>query len=305
MGSQGLQVASPLTLRSPAHSRQTAVMRTLPQRHGPLARAERPLRGCGTFVRRWGMGCWVLLGLALGAAAAPSLAEAQMVVGRTIDQVESTPVGGVELRFYLGDRLVTRATSDAEGWFRAPVPQAGVYRVSAFVFGYEPQDSIRVTVPEGQEQIMIPVRMTQRPLLIQGIEVTADRAQDRFLLNWTGFERRREILPPIGNARAVGRDDPEMRSAGSVREVLRWFLPAQTGVGGRQVPPVEYYLDGFPISEEALRTLPFDLIAGVEYYRYGYEAPVGGGQQPVVMVWKDPPPPRDGRGGGGGGGGGN
>jgi hypothetical protein len=242
--------------------------------------------------------------LALGIGVPAGVAEAQMVVGRTIDQAESTPVGGVELRFYLGERLVTRAMSDAEGWFRAPVPQAGTYRVSAFVFGYEPRDSIQVTVPEGQEQITIPIRMTQRPLVIQGIEVTADRALQRYLLNWTGFESRKEMLPPIGNARAVGREDPEMRSAGSVREVLRWFQPPQTGIGGRTPREILYYLDGFPVSEEQLLLLPFDLVAGVEYYRYGYESPVGGGQETVVMIWKDPPPPRDGRGGGTGGGGG-
>lgn len=228
----------------------------------------------------------VLLSL-VGAAPA----SAQVVVGRTIDADFSTPIGRVELRIYSGERLVTRAMSDDEGWFRAPVPGPGTYRVSAFVFGFEPMDSIRVEVPD-VPQITIPIRLKQRPLLLQGIEVTAERELAKYLLTWNGFERRREDLPPIGNARAVSREDPEMRSAGSIQDVLTWFPRPGGGAAGRLSGPREvlYYLDGFPATEEFILSLPFAFIAGVEYYRYGYESPVGGGTSTVIMIWRDPPP---------------
>jgi hypothetical protein len=245
---------------------------------------------------------WVMV-LALGALGGLAIPaqplEAQVVVGRTIDSQQSTPVGRVELRIYSGERLVTRAMSDDEGWFRAPVPGPGTYRISAFVFGYEPQDSIRVEVPD-LPQITLAIRLAQRVLMVQGIEVTAEREQARYLLSWTGFERRREDLPPIGNARAVNREDPEMRSATSLQEILQWFPRPSGGAAGRLggAREVLYYLDGFPVTEEQILSLPFVYIAGVEYYRYGYDSPVGGGTDTVIMIWRDPPPKPPGGGGG-------
>lgn len=102
----------------------------------------------------------------------------------------------------------------------------------------------------------------------------------RHLDSFEGFRARHALLPPIGNRRAVLREDPELVNAISVRDALTWFPPPRKCL--------QVYLNGVLNRDRSALEMSASLVHGIEYYRHGIDAPLAmghGSACSIVAVW--------------------
>jgi hypothetical protein len=192
----------------------------------------------------------------------------QAIGGTVIDGVTTRPITNAEIRVFSSDRVVASAVTDSAGAFFVRVSSRGEYRVSARALGFAARDSLPVTV-EPYGLVEVTIRLSAAPVALDAITVEARRRDPRHAATYDGFYYRRENLPPIGNRRAVSREDPEMVNASRLEHVLDWFPGIFCRVG--YVNGVYHSPMSFGIRVEATPVVDID---GVEFYRYGDEAPL-------------------------------
>lgn len=201
--------------------------------------------------------CCGLLLLFVGQAAA------QTIHGRVIDAETGRPIAGASIEASSGDARIGIVVSDSTGTFVFALKKMGTYRLRARMIGYRGVDSLVVNVGL-RDLVDVTVRMSTSAVPLDPITVNVNVLDPRHRGTWDGFLMRRALLPPIGNRRAVLREDPEMVNAMYVQDVLNWF-PRRfcTAV----------YLNG-RLFQGDLFDIPVAHFDGMEFYRHGIEAPL-------------------------------
>jgi hypothetical protein len=210
--------------------------------------------------------CAAILGLADAAAA-------QSVAGRVIDVATGQGIAGVRITMIRADGArMTEAISAEDGAFRIGATRSGLHRLEARHVAYATVTTENFRL-EAEQLLVVDVRMGA-VIPLDPLVVTGQRRDLRHEATHEGFYSRHAALPPIGNRRAVGRNDPEMINAADAIEVLRW-LRIDTGTRGRSFCTVYYYnghlMDGG--MSEGFLAMPQAFLEGVEYYRYMEDAP--------------------------------
>ena len=218
----------------------------------------------------------------------PAAALAQTVRGRVVDAVTELPLQSVEIAVFAGARQVAHSRTDSTGRFQYAVPGSGAYRMRAIRIGYRPLDSMAVEVGI-RELVDVTLRMSASAVVLTPLVVRERRIDPRHLATYEGLYARRALLPQVGSSRAVLRDDPELASAGTLTDVLKWFTPRKRCV--------VYFVDGVRRTAVAARSIPVVLLEGVEYYKHDHDAPLelrdggltcsNGGS--VIAVWRRRP----------------
>jgi len=217
----------------------------------------------------------------LGVLTAAS-ANGQAIVGTVVDELDGSPIPGADI-YVMSDTLVARTQSAEDGTFRAELNSAGTYVLSVRRLGYASTDPAPLAVGEAEE-VTVTLRLARAAIPLDPLTVEVRRTSLRHAGTWEGFLARRELFPPIGNRRAVKRDDPEMEGAITMRDVLRWLRPS-----GRNPGCMVTLVDGFR-TQENIYEMPLSLIEGVEYYARVTDAPLDYAAQSggcgVIVVWR-------------------
>jgi hypothetical protein len=229
----------------------------------------------------------LLLGVALvGLAPFSRPAAGQSISGRVLDAEtgRGIPDASVTLLRADGSRGATVLTGP-EGAFYVPSRQTGLHRleVSHLAYRTETTDEIRLV---SEEEVLVEVRLTAAAIEMEALTVTGRRRDVRQSATHEGFYARQLTLPPIGSARALTRNDPEMLHAFDVRDFLRWLprpritrnAPTLGERGDRTGQScLILYWNGrmVPDSGEAAVLMEWStqMLEGVEYYRDLIEAP--------------------------------
>lgn len=210
--------------------------------------------------------------LALAAAMAGPLTsphlEGQSIRGRVLDATRGSPVAAAEIEVAGLGGYEKVAVTDSSGAFAVRVPEAGWYTLRATSLGYEPSDSTMVEVERWSEQIEVLIRLATSPIQLEGITVVARGLELRHRATFGGFvERHRDALD-VGSSRLFASEDPEMRTAFDVGDVLEWVNVAEKctviHVDGRVAPSWADFVDIVTVKT----------LAGVEYYRSFHDAPL-------------------------------
>jgi hypothetical protein len=188
---------------------------------------------------------------------------AQTIHGRVIDAETGRPIAGASIEASSGDTRFGIVVSDSTGTFVFALKRMGTYRLRARMIGYRGVDSLVVEVGL-RDLVDVTVRMSTSAVPLDPITVNVNVLDPRHRATWDGFLMRHAILPPIGNRRAVLREDAEMVNAMYVQDVLNWFPPRFCTV---------IYLNG-RIFGGGLLDIPVSHFEGMEFYRYGFEAPL-------------------------------
>ncbi|HUF51095.1 MAG TPA: carboxypeptidase regulatory-like domain-containing protein [Longimicrobiales bacterium] len=186
----------------------------------------------------------------------------QSIRGRIVS-TGNQAISGAAIAASLGDRI-SKATSDSAGNFELSLPQQGEYQLRAERFGYVAVAS-KITV--GAHQLVeITLTMSADAVKLDPITVRARGIDPLHRATYEGFLLRRQRAIPIGHARVVLREDPEMANATRISDVLSWFPEARC---------LNLFLNGkFAVNGAWLMELPVAMLAGMEFYRYESVAPV-------------------------------
>lgn len=243
---------------------------------------------CTAFVRT------VAAASALLAAAGLDGVAGQAVQGQIRDAETRDPITGVEIRLMsLGGDEVARAVSSDSGSFQLLARKAGRYRLEARHPSYEL--AVTDVLDVGRETVVVELPLTRGAIALDSLVVTARRRDVRRDATWEGFLARREIFPPVGGRRAVTHEDPQMRSAMRVRDVLTWFT-----FKTERCHIVWWngsLIHGALLADEFLNDSA-TFFGGVEYYRNWIDAPMALKDYPthvsdpmscaVVVLWPRP-----------------
>ena len=224
----------------------------------------------GTRGRLARMGCALFALLALGAFGSPGL-QAQSISGRVVDASSDAPIPAAQVRLVRvldgQTDVLASLPSGTSGQYRIILPGPGDYRILASSLGYTDSELIPFRIGGPDDEIEITLRLTTRPVEIEGIEVRATGVAARHLKTFEGFKARLEDSWSVGPARVVASDDPSMVNASRVEDVLRWF-PAQRAC-------TEFFVDGRLVSRyEPYEELATHDLAGAEFYRSWIDAPI-------------------------------
>jgi hypothetical protein len=210
-------------------------------------------------------------------------AQGQTVRGRVMDESSGAGLAGAEVSLWADGRLSAVAIADSGGAFTMRAPGPGSYRLAVVSLGYVARDSVPVELQRGQTA-QLTLRLRPAPLQLDSLAATASVGiHPRHLPTFDGFLVRRHTAPPVGHARVVTRHDPEMRSAITVADVLKWFRTPNKCI--------DAYYDGYPLSRP-LGSIAVIWLNGVEFYSNPLYAPLGfrtGGPCAIVVLWSDHP----------------
>lgn len=225
---------------------------------------------CKGLSRRLRSVPWVL-GWSVAAAAVtallPSALDAQAVVrGRIVDAQNDRPVADavVQLLNPAGEP-VRAAAADSLGRYLIPVPEPGRYRLRAEILGYQPQETSPFQV--ATDTVVVDLRVTARPVPIEGVEVSADRVSRR-LRQFLGMSPGQLRIRPIRDATIRshaerGNDLTEVMASANVPnlQALRTREGPCYQFRGRGCLPV--YLDGARLNRRSVPELPLEMLSTV------------------------------------------
>lgn len=219
--------------------------------------------GFGFMRRRSSPFAWALVLFGVGSVPATG----QSVAGRVIDAATGEGIAGVRITMIRGDGArMTQVVSGDSGTFRVGATRTGLHRLEARHIAYPTVTTENFRL-ESEQLLVVDIRMGEA-IALEPLVVTGTRRDVRNDATHDGFYARHVSLPPIGNARAIGRNDPEMINARDAFDVMTW-LP-------RPFCLVVYWNGHMAASpgEAAARmeTIQYDL-EGIEFYRYIQYAP--------------------------------
>jgi len=205
----------------------------------------------------------------LVSTAAP--AAAQSLRGSVVEEGTGAPIAGVTVALLdsAGARVFS-AVSDAAGRFYMPAA-GGTYRLEATHIAYATVrlDTVRIAA---QERLELTIRMAAEAIPLSPVEVTARRIDPRHLATLEGFYQRWRELPSVGPRRAVRREEPEMRSALALDDIVTWFGEPELPDGTALFWNGDHVLS--PALGELLLEIPIEFLEGVEFYRREIDAPL-------------------------------
>lgn len=174
----------------------------------------------------------------------PAATVAQEISGRLLDLTTERPIpGGVLQLLSLDSAVLQTAVSDAEGFWRLPVPGAGTYRVSARGFGYgtEISDDIEVAAGAALEAIF---HLAPVAIMLDPIEVEIRRTRE--YLELTGFfERQRGNFGHFITPETIDR-----RQAARITDLLSTVPGVRVGtMAGGSAGPSQVELRGSSITQ--------------------------------------------------------
>jgi hypothetical protein len=227
--------------------------------------------------------------LLVSAWLAPSVAHAQFITGRIVDEATRSPVTGVELTLFdSGQHSRATALSDSAGRFRIQTPGPGTYTLHARHIAYTELASEEIIVNRN-ETVDLELTLGRTVIPLRPVVVTA-RTVD--LGKMAGFHERRRTQT---FGRFLTRADIERRSASRTTDLLR-TMPGVTisgvrvrgraaterslvlvrGGSGRQCEPA-LFIDGVRVRQAAEAgvddMLAPDVLEGVEVYTSTAGAP--------------------------------
>jgi hypothetical protein len=233
----------------------------------------------------------------VASSAHPASGRAQTIVGRVLDDLNSTPLFGAAIMLLDStDTAVRWAESDSTGRFILDVPRAGPYRLYADRLGYKELLSDTFALREAGP-VELELRMIPMPLELEAVVVTAEQRRAR--LDRQGFYRRRD--------RSMGHffDTEEIQAIKPMRtsDLLRrvpGVIVRRNRIGGAVATtwrgagacPMKIVLDGYKLdlSGDALDNwVSADEVIGVEVFPGGVGAPIQHRGTDafcgVVMIW--------------------
>lgn len=241
--------------------------------------------------------------LVAAAAAVPSDASAQRVVGRVVDSA-GAGIRDVTLHFRGGGRTDSLTTvSDSTGGFGALLPGVGIYRITAERIGYAMAGPKEFRTIEGEEVELL-VRMGTSAIALPGVEVVASR---RVRIGTQQIYDRIARMRQLGIGRALTRPDIERLTAQSVGSMVGTmsgrlrivesqqlivntiFVRDGTKPGGQCAPAV--YIDGFRVNQrptnvnmliEPRHVEAVELYVGAAQTPLGFHDPAGCGS---LLIW--------------------
>lgn len=241
---------------------------------------------------------------AVGARLAPAVlllawaapTSAQLVIGRTRDATDGTPIPHVDVALLAtDDTALFTVQSDSRGRFEITVPRPGSYRLRGSALGYdtvttEPlelaaHDELHVELRLGARAIALdPLRVVDRRRLAYSPLQDYFRRLDRNRAGGSGV-----VLSRADLAEMPGLDlgDILARQAYVRRRTVQGtsYLIFRSPIG-ECVPAV--YLDGAPASAADIMRIDASDLEGVEVYRLGNQVPARynrGDRCGAVLAW--------------------
>ncbi len=212
----------------------------------------------------------------------PCAALSQALAGRVASHDDGLPIPGAAVSIYGVSGFRTSATTNAEGAFRLGLPSEGIYFVAVAALGYAHRDSIPVEVGIGEE-VAIAVELSTSPLEIEGIEIVARGFELRHRATLGGFRERHLSAPAIGSRRLFDRNDPEMRTAFDLDDVMKWFPVTRRMC-------FDVFVDGVRRPGwDDFRLAAVEGIEGVEFYADPLDAPIEfreGQRCAILAIWR-------------------
>lgn len=196
----------------------------------------------------------------------PSALDAQAVRGRIVDAENDRPVAGavVQLLNPAGE-AVGAAAADSLGRYLIPAGEPGRYRLRAELLGYQPQETSPFHVET--DTVVVDLRVTARPIPIEGVEVSADQVNRR-LRQFLGMSPGQLRIRPIRNTTIRshanrGNDLTEMIASANIPNLqsLRTREGPCYQFRARGCLPV--YLDGARLSRRSVPELPLEMLSTV------------------------------------------
>ena len=233
----------------------------------------------------------LLSGLLIGVSLLLSFGElrGQSIRGRVIDVENQTGIANVDIAIWQRDREPLNVLTDALGDFSVALERTGEYWLRASALGYAVSDSSMVRLTGDQELVDVVMRLSTEPIDIEGLTISARGLELRHRASFEGFLVRHEDALSVGSARVFSSEDPEVRSAGNVRDVLRW-------VPFGRARCVVVYIDGRVVRNVEVGSLSARSTAGIEFYLWQNDAPLefrGGGPPctravawSVLVIWR-------------------
>lgn len=161
-----------------------------------------------------------------------------VLMGTLVDATSGRPLqtAPVELRAAADSSLVAGALTDAAGRFRMEGLPAGTYFVRATMLGYAPAYVPEVAVAPGAVRQLGPVRLETQAVVLDGIEVTAERATVRMEVDRTVFNARNLPSAAGGSATDVLRNVPGVDVDADGQVSVRGSTDVVIQVNGRPAP---------------------------------------------------------------------
>jgi hypothetical protein len=217
-----------------------------------------------------------LFWLVLGVTVAQNL-QAQVVVGRVLDQISGSPIRLANIQLLAADGAVLHETvADSAGRFRVAAPRPGDYRISARALGYSTLQTSELRL-DNRVEMLVEVQMSAAALPVQPLRVLARRTyggNNRL----AEYQRRAEWTDKSGLGKVIQRADIERMRPSGIEPLLNTESVRITGIEripvARNLCDLDVYLDGTPVSYREFETLvkPEDL-EGIEIYRGIHEIP--------------------------------
>jgi hypothetical protein len=212
---------------------------------------------------------WLLVSVLATAAAS------QTIYGAVIDDATGATIVGAEVRVHLHGGVVRHTFSDSAGAFSLELPEGEKYRLAVSRLGYMPVDSLWIDVGVNEE-VAVTLRLAADAIALDPITVVARGLALRHQATWEGFLYRYERRRPVGPARLVKRDDPDVRGLMKVGDWLKSVHPRHGGGACVLVDGVKLPGWGRVGLEMSLQD-----VDALEYYRRKLDAP--------MEYWEDSP----------------
>lgn len=161
-----------------------------------------------------------------------------VLVGSLVDATTGRPLqtAPVEVRSAGDSSLVAGALTDAAGRFRIQGIPAGIYYVRATMLGYAPALLDDVSLAPGAVRQLGAVRLETSAVVLEGIEVTAERATVRMEVDRTVFHARNLPSAAGGNATDVLRNVPSVDVDADGQVSVRGSSNVVVQINGRTAP---------------------------------------------------------------------
>jgi hypothetical protein len=234
-------------------------------------------------------------------------AAAQSIRARVVDDATRQPIAGATVTMLSGESVLTRVSSDANGFFRIRAPRAGTFAISVEMLGYATE---RREVAVAAEDLTMPAFVLKTQAIpVAPVEATARRNERSDPV--VGFSRASHIVAgsrlatleaqaarPLTLVREIGalRVQEYITPAGKPKICIEARRGLSTFGAGRAQSGCAWpviVIDGVAIAdpasaEDTFRTLQLRDMESFEYltpteagHRYGLDASANG----ALVIW--------------------
>lgn len=220
----------------------------------------------------------------------PLSAAAQTLTGEALDASTGEHIAGVEIAILHEDgELAGLGVSDEDGEFEIRLGEPGRYQLIGSVIGYD-TISVDSLVVAPDEEVTLQLLFGPRPLAVDAVSVVARQQVPTGLMKdyYVRAERnekfgigfvlsREELVEFSGQSMATAL----LHSTGMVEQSLsrgpaRLILKRKGATNMVQGPFCDpaFFLNGLPIDEAAVRSIPANDLEGIEIYRGVSQVPL-------------------------------